>query len=317
MQVTDKRSLSISNSKETILFLGKLLVFGLFFLLYLNHIIPQYDGSYDAALIEKVERLTSIEGPKIVLLGNSNLSFGIQSELIEEEFGMPVVNMGLDLELGNAFHEEMARYNVCEGDIYILCHTNFAESGMDPQVAWMAIENHFQLWKILRMEDVRPMMDAFPGYLKSCLALYVTGEGHLDSGGVYSRSGMNEYGDERVFREKSLFDIFFEPVEAPAIDKENIDRINSLNAWLKERGATLLVAGYPIGNGDWTADEADFVSFQEELEKQLDCEVISDYTDYLYDYKYFYNAVYHMTTEGAQIRTQQLIEDLKNWQAGL
>lgn len=48
------------------------------------------------------------------------MAFGFQSEQIEEAFGLPVVNLGLHGGLGNAFHEEMAKINVCEGDIYYL-----------------------------------------------------------------------------------------------------------------------------------------------------------------------------------------------------
>ena len=70
-------------------------------------IMPQYDTSYNAALHDKIDRIEMIEEPKIVLIGNSNVAFGFDSEMIEEAFGMPVVNMGLHGALGNAFHEEM------------------------------------------------------------------------------------------------------------------------------------------------------------------------------------------------------------------
>ena len=50
-----------------------------------------------------------IEEPKIILIGNSNLAFGIDSEKIENSVGMPVVNLGLHGSLGNEFHESMAK----------------------------------------------------------------------------------------------------------------------------------------------------------------------------------------------------------------
>jgi len=33
----------------------------------------------------------------------------------------------------------------------------------------------------------------------------------------------------------------------------------------------------------------------------------------MYDYKYFFDTRFHLTTEGAKLRTKQLIEDLKAW----
>ena len=68
---------------------------------FLLHLSPQYLGNYQASLIDKVQRLESIHEPKIVLIGDSNLAFGIDSEKIEEAFDMPVVNMGLHGGLGN------------------------------------------------------------------------------------------------------------------------------------------------------------------------------------------------------------------------
>lgn len=76
----------------------------------------------------------------------------------------------------------------------------------------------------------------------------------------------------------------------------------------------MLIAAYPIGNGQVTADANEFVQFQEELEACLDSIVISNYTDYMLDYSYFYNTDLHLNTEGAEIRTRQLISDIKRWQ---
>ena len=165
-----KRSLFIFNFK----FVLKLFVlFGIIFL-FCYHVSGQFEEEYNAALIDKVERLKSIEGPKIVLLGNSNVAFGFQSELIEKEFGMPTINMGLHGGLGNMFHEEMARLNVTEGDIYVLCHNSFNDPSVivDPVLAWTTVENNFELFEIFRKEDIWPMIKAYPTYLKKCLERY-------------------------------------------------------------------------------------------------------------------------------------------------
>lgn len=91
----NKHNLSTSNFKETGKFILKCFLFLALTIGFLLHLSPQYLGNYQASLIDKVERLESIQEPKIVLIGDSNLAFGIDSERIEEAFGMPVVNMGL------------------------------------------------------------------------------------------------------------------------------------------------------------------------------------------------------------------------------
>ncbi|MCI8518429.1 MAG: pre-16S rRNA-processing nuclease YqgF [Hungatella sp.] len=289
-------------------------MFGSVILFCFQVVMPQYSGGYNGALVDKVERLKSIRGAKMVLIGNSNVSFGMDSRKLEQAFGMPVVNMGLHGGLKNVFHEEMARLNVCEGDIYIICHTSFSDENLlgDKALVWNTIENHFELWPLLRSQDIWPMMEAYPVYLKKCLELFVSGRGNGLPGGCYSRDAFNEYGDVALERNTSEY-TFESPVPAPAINDTVIDRINELSEWLSERGATLLVAGYPIGKGELTAPEEEFVKAKEELTKRLSCPVISDYRDYMFDYNLFYNTDLHLTTEGAALRTQQLIEDLQQW----
>lgn len=182
----------------------------------------------------------------------------------------------------------------------------------DNVLAWNTIENHLELWRILRPQDIWPMMKAYPVYLKKCLGLFVSGRGNGSPEGCYSRHAFNEYGDIALERAASKY-TFESPVIAPTINDTAIDRINALSEWLSQKGATLLVAGYPIGKGVLTAPDEEFVKAQNELTKRLSCPVISDYRDYMFDYSLFYDTELHLTTEGAVLRTQQLIEDLQQW----
>ena len=311
----NKHNLSTSNFKKNTIFLIKLVVAFSLLAGYVYHVLPQYKQGYNASLIDKVDRLASIDEPKIVLLGHSNLAFGINSELIENAMGMPVINMGLHGGNGNAFHEEMAKYNVTPGDIYILCHSNFDDDNLIPDTmnVWSSIENHLNLWKILRTDDIALMAKSFPVYLKKSLILYSSGMGNQDTGNEYARSAFNEYGDVAVLRERSQY-TFKEGVGIPRIGDISIERINELNKYLTKRGATLVIASYPIGNGRLTVDASEFISFQEQLEEKLDCPVISNYVDYMFDYKYFFDTDFHLISEGADLRTTQLISDLKRWQ---
>ena len=156
VRLMNKHNLFTSSFK----FFGKLFCLLVVLLFFFGKIImPQYRYSYNAALLDKVDRLKAIQEPKIVLIGNSNLPFGMKSELLEETFQMPVVNMGMHGSLGNAFHEEMAKINVQEGDIIILIHTEFADDDTitDPVIAWLTLENHPKLWNLLRIKDIPDM----------------------------------------------------------------------------------------------------------------------------------------------------------------
>ena len=310
----NRRNSFTSNFNDKLKFIIKLILFGGMLLCYMNYVLPQYDGGYNSSLVDKAARIESIDGPKIVLLGNSNLSFGIDSSLIEEQMGMSVVNMGLHGGAGNVFHEEMGKLNVCEGDIYVVCHTGYSDSDViqDPMIVWTSIENHYDLWKLLRGKDIRPMIMEFPTYLKKSLDLFASGTGNIDGGYVYSRSAFNEYGDIALPREETFE--FTEDIVVPGINDITVNRLNELNRYLEARGATLLVAAYPVANGIFTADAQEFLDFQENLATQLECPVISNFVDYMFDYSYFFDTNVHLNSAGAKLRTEQLIADLKAWQ---
>lgn len=92
-----------------------------------------------------------------------------------------------------------------------------------------------------------------------------------------------------------------------------IDRLNALNQYVTERGAVMLVAGFPVMDCAYTPPVEDYIRFQTTLEERLDCPVISDCRDYFLDYEYFYDTPYHLTNEGARLRTRQLILDLQRY----
>ena len=303
--------------RELLTLLTKSIILFALITFFIFHITPAYEQNYTAALTDKIEKMKSIDTAKIVLIGNSNLAFGIDSEKIEQAFKMPVINMGLHGGLGNAFHEEMAKLNISAGDIYIICHTDYFDNDTleDGVLAWTTIENKRNLWNLLRKRDIPVMIDAFPAYLKKCIRLWEEDtDNEIPGNEYYRRNSFNSYGDIGVKRENSeLNSLGIEATEyCPRINDICMYRLNTLNSYINANGACMVVAGYPIIVKE--RPSAAFLEalsvFQAQLEAQLECTVISDFTEYCYDESYFFDTVYHLTDAGVALRTEQLIKDL-------
>lgn len=303
--------------KKLCLFLGLfLLSAALVFALHFFVIGNQNLGSFQAALLDKAERLRSIDEPKLILVGNSNLAFGVDSQRIQEALGMPVVNMGLHGGLGNAFLENMGKLDISEGDIVVVCHSDYDDDGTipDPALAWITVEMHPEFWKLIPAKAIPQMLKAYPGYLYSSAVRFLTGspKNVPETGTSYSRAGFNAFGDVCVRGEDSF--VFTEDsVVVPQVGEETAARLNALNRYILSRGATMVVAGYPIGSGEFTPAEAEFDAFEAQLREALDCPVISRFADYYLPYSCFYDTVFHLNDEGVKLRTGQLIADLKSW----
>ena len=302
--------------KKLSLFLCLTILSGLLFTAFSYFIIGNsFQKGYPAAIIDKIDRLMTIKGAKIILIGDSNLSFGMNSALIEKEFNLPTVNLGLHGGLGNDFHEGMAKFNIGSGDIVVICHDNYSDEGLilNPEIAWATVEYHKELWPLISKANYLKMLKAYPKYALTGIIYSLTGGEDISDTTPYRRNAFNQYGDvqERPSRERFVFSKG--SVGVPGISQTCVNRLNELNRYVKSKGATLLVAGYPIASGEFTPSKSEFQTFQKELDQALDCEIISDFTDYFIPYQYFYDTVFHLTEEGAQIRTRQLIEDLHKW----
>lgn len=281
----------------------------------------QFEQSYNASIIDKIQRLKSIQEPKIILVGDSNVSFGIRSELIEKELGMPVVNLGLNHGLGNTFLEEIAKQCINAGDIVIICHKTFNNKNKIPVLGtlWLTAEKHTDIWKLVTVKDKIRALTYYPIYFAKCLDLFIGHNGNKIEDSCYQRSAYNEYGDNiwsDTHYEESAFSEFIPT--PPAINAICMKNTNALIEFILNKGAVLLVAGYPICVGKDAPIEKlqkDFQNFQNELQSRLNCPVISNYEDYLLDYRYFYYTDAHTNTEGAVLRTKQLIQDLKKYLA--
>lgn len=305
--------------KKVLFFVKALLMLCLVVFFLFGIVSPQYELGYNASILDKVARLKEIEGSKIVLIGDSNLAFGIDSSVIEEQIGMPVVNMGLHGGLGNAFHERMARLNVQEGDIYVISHTAFDDDDSlgDPSLIWVTLENHLPLYQLVRAKDWWTLKDALSNYVQKSVNLWLRDEGNEATEDAYSRLAFNEYGDNVYPRAETVEGaVPFESQTIPGIGDLCVERMNALNAYLTERGASMVVTLFPIANVEFTPSLSDYFDFQETLEARLDAPVISFYDDYLYDYYFFYDTIYHLTDEGVQMRTEQLVRDLQAWMEG-
>lgn len=291
------------------------LALGGLYLLTFRVAAPQHRGLYTGAIPDKIQRLETLEGPRIVLVGDSNLVFGINSAMIEEAFQMPVVNLGGHGALGKAFHINMARRNVQPGDIMVVSNTSYADNGVvDAALMWATVENNTDYRAMIPRESRYDMLKTLPKYMFKTIFLWLTGQGNQMEPDAYSRSAFNEYGDNVFPRPATTtFAFHSQIVQPPPISEEGMELINDFSDYCAQQGAYCVIVGNPVA-----CDEADppleaFEAFEQTLRQMARCEVISDFTDYLYHHTLFYDKPSHLTDDGVILRTQQLIEDLTVW----
>jgi hypothetical protein len=117
----------------------KLAAFALLQLLIFAVLLWHYDVSteanYLAATADKHRRLAQTAPPRLLILGGSNVPFGIQSDRLEQALGRPVVNMGLVAGAGLDFMLSEIKPSLRRGDLVLLSleYDQFG-GGFDPNI---------------------------------------------------------------------------------------------------------------------------------------------------------------------------------------
>ncbi len=279
----------------------------------------QYGLTFLGALAPKYERLTTIEEPKIILVGGSSTAFGLDSALLEETVGMPVVNFGLYATLGTKLMLDLSRAGINEGDIIVLAPEMDAQTlslYFNPESTWQAVESKPSMLLRVGFDNWGAMLGAYFGYVGDKIGFWQSGT--PDPAGVYNSRNFNEYGDIRYDRPHNTMLLGYDPnmtieLSADIVDAEFIDYVNDYVADAARKGATVYYS-FPPMNADALAADTNAESiyaFYDYLARNLDCPVISNPNDYIYEANYFYDTNFHLNDSGIILRTAALAADLR------
>ncbi|MDR0599170.1 MAG: hypothetical protein LBG84_03690 [Treponema sp.] len=277
-------------------------------------LFPLPENSYTLAIIDKNHILADTGSPKIVLVGGSNLGFGVDSAAIQSAFHLPVVNMGLHAGFGLGRILDDVSPFLRTGDILIIVaeYSHFTSN-------WNGVKETYELifdarqFRLLWSPYYGPSKE-FPAYLKSFQGRFlIKRSAPRDHPPVYSRDGFNEYGDfVKHLKNKNLP---FTP-DAPKENSEVPNRLYLDHFFqfvddFSSRGITVLLS-YPSYEEQSFRNNAELIQeLDQAFRGKINLRVISKPESYCFPTGLFYDTAYHLNAEGRVIRTERLIQDLE------
>lgn len=282
-------------------------------------IMPQrFDKLYFGAMADKYERLRTVEGEKIVVIGGSSAAFGVNSEMMENYLGRPVVNFGLYGPLGTTIMLDLTRGHIHEGDIVVIAaepdHQTMSMT-FNGEGFWECCDSDYTMLFKLRGDKIGEMIGSFWTYAQKKLNFYRYGKAQPSD--VYSHSSFNERGDMVFRREDVGMDDWFDDevlidLDPDIIDDEFIDYVNDYVAYCERQGATVYWSYPPMNILAVQQSYDERLEYATYLREHLDCEVISNIDDYILWPGYFYDTNYHVNTRGVSVHTANLTQDIVN-----
>ena len=286
--------------------------------------LPEYyRDSYYAELGEMYERLRTVQGQKMVLIGGSNIAFGVHTEQMEQQlethgYSYQVCSFGLYAAVGTAAMLELSEPELQEGDIVILALEPSSETLSDyfgaKAFLKCARENPALLCGLKWDNQVRLLPELIPELQERC-ALFQEGQ-TLQAEDVYAKASFNERCDMVWFRAGNMMPLGYDASDEIDLEQVNVEtafaeRVQKYAKRLERKGVQVWLSFSPVNRmAVKKADGETLWKYSRYYTEMLGCRLISDPEDYIMESGWFYDSNYHLNTAGAQVRTEYLIRDI-------
>lgn len=279
-----------------------------------------YDKTFVAALPDKIERLKSTQGKKIVFIGGSSLPFGLDCGAIEQALDKQyqAVDFGLYATLGTKIMIDLSERHIKSGDIVVITpelHAQTYSLYFNPQAVLEALEGFSWETRVLSSEENGRL---FYRYYKFAYDKMKRLAAHNipEPDGIYRRDSFDGYGDIKVERAYNIMangvdENMLVYTDDQLLDTAFIEYINAYVKRIRKKGAQVYFNFGPTNILAFKSSKAQRAKFQTELKEKLDCEVLCDIENCVLDQGYFYDTNFHCNTVGAKAYTEIVINDIK------
>lgn len=274
---------------------------------------PRTSTSLLFAKIDKDQLLENTPSRRLIMIGGSNLSLGVDSHEIQERTNLNPVNTAIHASIGLKFMMDQTKDYIQPGDVIIISSEyvqffNLYAYGGDELLRTVLDVDRSGINDLNTLQWIR-IIRFVPKYSISKLkpSEYIFRKSKAPN--VHLRSSYNEYGDVDVHW--SLEDEIFGPY--PSItgffNQQVIKDLQAFDFYVTEKGAKLYIT-YP-GLGEDT-----FNNIEKQIRRVEDALINSGLTiigtpdRYLIPQEYLFDSPYHLNRTGVDYRTNLLIEDL-------
>jgi len=302
-------------------FLIKTMLFSLLLLLliiigFLVPVTPRASKSLLYAKIQKDSLLKNTDSPRIIFVGGSNLSFGINSQMIKDSLHLNPINTAIHAGIGLEYMMDNTLKYIKKGDIIILApeynhfYGRFIYGGEEllRTVADINLSEIFDL----KEEQLRNIFKYLIKYsfskFKSKFKL--TEYFGFKESDIYSVNSFNKYGD--VYTHWTMKQQKFSSADTirSIYNPDAIKLIDSFRIELEKKGAKLFITypSYQASSYDKSINQIKKIE-QELLENNF--ELLGTPERFRIPDAMMFNSSYHLLKKGVDYRTELLIEDIE------
>ena len=293
-------------------FLSKLcLVSAAFLLLSVSSFFSMlcYMGSWNQiVLVDKAKRsyVSSLQGRKICFVGGSNLSYGLDSRMVQTHFGVQVANMGLHAGLGMNYMLYEIKPYLRQGDVLVVVpeYNQFTDYYGSSALADLLIQT--KQWSNLHMYKE---WTTYPSYFCSKVFIPSLLGRKVQDDYADNPSGFSEIGDYILHLDQERRPFPCLPLAERPKESQIRAFSDELKA-LKSRGVRVILLPPPYAQTSFERS----APYIEEIATRLATDSVAfdaAPSRYCLADTLFWNTAYHLSAVGRKMRTEMVIADLE------
>jgi len=276
---------------------------------------PRASKSLLFAEIKKDSLLANVSFPRIIFVGGSNLSFGLNSQTIKDSLNINPINTAIHVGVGIKYMLENTMQYAKKGDIivivpeYLLFYRDWS-FGSEELLRTIFDCNK----KNLRLLNFKQIYKCFPYTGKLILSKFDRKEYfNVKENDMYSVNSFNKYGDVDAHWYLENRHNEFKPYETIDITTYNpkvMTEMKHIVNKLQEKGCIVLIT-YPCYQETSFNNTKEAIKKVEEEYQTNGFTVLGTPQKYMMPDSLMFNSPYHVNKQGVERRTKLLIEDLK------
>lgn len=266
------------------------------------------------SLIDKNLLLKETKTPRIIFIGGSNVSFGLNSQLVNDSLALNPINMGVNASHGLKYMLASSIGYIHENDVVvvILEYQHFFDTYGNGEIELLSviIDVVPQTLGFLDCKQWYKLTRFVPEYSYSKIKNFIIPEITDTLIGVYDRKSFNLYGD--VFKHWSLSGEKAEPQGfiKSKMDKDIFRALIKYREMVYNKKAKIYISFPSYQDISFNRNITQIKKVEAEL-KAYDFILLSTAERYKINDSLIYGKPYHLTKRDVDIRTNLLIEDLK------
>lgn len=274
---------------------------------------PAAPSDYMSSTVLKNDRLRAIGSPKVVLVGGSNLCYGVDSERLGQALCAPVANMGLTAMLGFRFVAEEALAATGPGDLLVVCleHGTYRLPDPAPDALATVVDYRPEALQLVPWRRWPRLLASLRVQHLQTLADHLWHRVSTGAPPAYNDRHFLPNGDEVSHLDAPQMPHMPAPERAVhdtlIIDPAFWGLADELVRRAAAKGATVVWGFSPMADCIYNAP------VQTVLKERLSAhglDVIGDPAGYRFADSLFYDSWYHLRRQGRDMRTERLIDDL-------